>query len=117
MRPGPRDPSVRMELNRGMTAKGLPTRNLIVAAAAGFAVAQRHHGLADPAGEDLYPVVVPPGLALARAHHAAPSTAAHSSPRPARAASLSPVRVARRLFVLDRNTPSFTSDSSGNIST
>ncbi|QSS94829.1 hypothetical protein [Streptomyces sp. M54] len=63
-----------------MTAKGLPTRNRIVAAAAGFAVAQRHHGLADPAGEDLYPVVVPLVDVAGMLPHDESERVAHAAP-------------------------------------
>jgi len=46
-----------------------------------------------------------------------PQAAAHSSPRTASARSLSTVSLARRLLLLDRNTPNFTFDPSGNAST
>lgn len=57
------------------------------------------------------------GLLVAHAHYAAPSVAAHSSPRSASVASLSPVSFAGRVLLLDRNTPSLTSVPSGRAST
>ncbi|MFD7854508.1 hypothetical protein ACFV6B_09520 [Streptomyces microflavus] len=49
-------------------------------AGAGFAVAQRHHGLANPAGEDLYPVVVPLIDVAGMLPHDEPGRVAHPAP-------------------------------------
>ncbi|MEU5796204.1 hypothetical protein ABZ800_22190 [Streptomyces sp. NPDC047813] len=68
------------QLLRGQSTQHPSLQLADLISGAGFSVAQRHHGLANPAGEDLYSVVVPLIDVAGMLPHDEPARVAHPAP-------------------------------------